>query len=68
MPKFFQVPTDHVEDTKQNIDICSIEICRIFWGMILRQDLLQMSCLNKNKFCCFQANLINQPYLWKNKQ
>lgn len=60
MTKFFQVPTDHVEDTKQNIDIRSIEICRIFWGMILSQDLLQMSCSNKNKFCCFQDNF-NKP-------
>jgi len=59
MLKLFQIPTDHVEDTKQNIDICSIEICRIFWGMILRQDLLQVPCLNKNKFCLLKANLIN---------
>lgn len=57
MLQFLQVPTDHVEDTKQNIDICSIEIRRIFWGMILRQDLLQVSCLNEKKFCLFKANL-----------
>lgn len=67
MLKFFQVPTDHVEDTKQNIDICSIEIRRIFRGMILTQDLLQVSCLNISKFCLSKTNLINWTHLTSGK-
>lgn len=42
MSEFFQISTDSIENSKENINVGSIKISRILWRMIVGQDLLKV--------------------------
>lgn len=44
MSELIQIPADGIENSQENINVGSIEIGRILWRMIMRQDLLKVPC------------------------